>query len=108
MLGLLCVGTAIQFKGIQAYFKTAFIISFVRLCIIPIVTFIVLQFFELSYTAVVAIMIFFSIPTASASYILTKLLNGDYQLMAAVISLQTILSVVTLAIMLALVQSYYF
>ncbi|RZG47054.1 AEC family transporter [Acinetobacter wuhouensis] len=108
MLGLLCVGTAIQFKGMQAYFKTAFIISLARLCIIPIATFIVLQFFELSYTAVVAIMIFFSIPTASASYILTKLLNGDYQLMAAVISLQTILSVFTLAIMLALVQSYYF
>lgn len=108
MLGLLCVGTAIQFKGIQAYFKTAFIISFVRLCIIPITTFIVLQFFDLNYAAVIAIMIFFSIPTASAAYILTKLLNGDYQLMAAVISLQTILSVVTLAIMLALVQSYYF
>ncbi|RZG78791.1 AEC family transporter [Acinetobacter sp. WCHAc060033] len=107
MLGLLCVGTAIQFKGVQAYFKTAFIISLARLCIIPIMTFIVLQFFELSYTAVVAIMIFFSIPTASAAYILTKLLNGDYQLMAAVISLQTILSVFTLAIMLMLVQTYY-
>ncbi|AXQ22737.1 AEC family transporter [Acinetobacter wuhouensis] len=108
MLGLLCVGTAIQFKGVQAYFKTAFIISLARLCIIPIVTFIVLQFFYLNYAAVIAIMIFFSIPTASASYILTKLLNGDYQLMAAVISLQTILSVFTLAIMLALLQSYYF
>lgn len=108
MLGLLCVGTAIQLKGMQTYFKTAFIISFVRLCIIPIATFIVLQFFNLSYAAVIAIMIFFSIPTASAAYILTKLLNGDYQLMAAVISLQTILSVVTLAIMLTLVQSYYF
>lgn len=107
MLGLLCVGTAIQLKGMQAYFKTAFIISFVRLCIIPISTFIVLQFFNLSYAAVIAIMIFFSIPTASAAYILTKLLNGDYQLMAAVISLQTILSVVTLAIMLTIVQGYY-
>ncbi|AXY56963.1 AEC family transporter [Acinetobacter chinensis] len=108
MLGLLCVGTAIQLKGMQTYFKTALIISLTRLMIIPIVAFIVLQFFDLSYAAVVSIMIFFSIPTASAAYILTKLLNGDYQLMAAVISLQTILSVVTLAIMLTLVQSYYF
>ncbi|WOE40246.1 AEC family transporter [Acinetobacter chinensis] len=108
MLGLLCVGTAIQLKDMQTYFKTAFIISLTRLMIIPIVAFIVLQFFNLSYAAVVAIMIFFSIPTASAAYILTKLLNGDYQLMAAVISLQTILSVVTLAIMLTVVQSYYF
>lgn len=107
MLGLLCVGTAIQLKGMQTYFKTALIISLTRLMIIPIVAFIVLQFFNLNYAAVVATMIFFSIPTASAAYILTKLLNGDYQLMAAVISLQTILSVVTLAIMLMLVQAYY-
>lgn len=107
MLGLLCVGTAIQFKGIQVYFKTAFIISLARLVLIPVATFMVLQCFNLTYSAIIAIMIFFSIPTASASYILTKLLNGDYQLMASVISLQTILSVFTLAIMLMLVQGYY-
>ena len=107
MLGLLCVGTAIQLKGIQTYLKTALIMSFTRLVILPIITFIILQFFQLPYAAIIAIMIFFSIPTASASYILTKLLHGDYQLMAAVISLQTILSVFTLAIMLSLVQAYY-
>ncbi|RKG37716.1 AEC family transporter [Acinetobacter rongchengensis] len=107
MLGLLCVGTAIQFNTIKTYFKTSLIISLLRIVVIPCVAFICLQWFELDYSAVVAIMIFFSIPTASSAYILTKLLNGDYQLMAAVISLQTLLSVFSLALMLTLVQIYY-
>ena len=107
MLGLLCIGTAIQLNTIKVYFKKALIISLLRLAIIPCATFICIQFFKLDYAAVVAVMIFFSIPTASSAFILTKLLNGDYQLMAAVISLQTIFSVFTLAMILIILQSYY-
>ncbi|MFX4790275.1 AEC family transporter, partial [Acinetobacter baumannii] len=42
------------------------------------------------------LVIFFALPTASASYILTKVLGGDSQLMAAVISFQTLCTAVTL------------
>ena len=42
------------------------------------------------------LVIFFALPTASASYILTKVLGGDSQLMAAVISFQTLCAAVTL------------
>ena len=107
MLGLLCVGTAIQLQSIRAHLKASIIITFLRLLIVPLGAWICLQFFTLSHAAMVAIMIFFSIPTASSAYILTKLLNGHYQLMAAVISLQTILSVFTLAFILSLLQSFY-
>lgn len=106
MLGLLCVGTAIQLHTMRNYFKKALIISLLRVVAIPCLAFFCLQFFNLSYASIVAIMIFFSIPTASSAYILTKLLNGDHQLMAATISLQTLLSVFTLAMMLSLVQNY--
>ncbi|MDO6645752.1 AEC family transporter [Acinetobacter guillouiae] len=107
MLGLLCVGTAIQFSTLKVYLKKSLLISLLRLLLIPFIAFICLQFFELSHAAVIAIMIFFSIPTASSAYILTKLLNGDHQLMAASISMQTLLSVFTLALILALLQHYY-
>ena len=107
MLGLLCVGTAIQFSTLKVYLKNSLLISLLRLLLIPLIAFICLQFFELSHAAVIAIMIFFSIPTASSAYILTKLLNGDHQLMAASISMQTLLSVFTLALILALLQHYY-
>ncbi|MFW1944413.1 AEC family transporter [Acinetobacter guillouiae] len=107
MLGLLCVGTAIQFSTLKVYLKKSLLISLLRLLLIPLIAFICLQFFELSHAAVIAIMIFFSIPTASSAYILTKLLNGDHQLMAASISMQILLSVFTLALILALLQHYY-
>ena len=38
----------------------------------------------------VIIVTFFALPTASASYILTRYFKGDSQLMAGVISLQTL------------------
>jgi hypothetical protein len=45
---------------------------------------------QLSHFEVLLITVFFALPTASASYILTRYLNGDYQLMAGIISLQTL------------------
>lgn len=107
MLGLLCVGTAIQFTTLKYYLKKSFIISLIRLLVIPLLAFIMMQLFAFNASAVIAIMIFFSIPTASSAYILTKLLNGDYQLMAATISMQTVLSVFSLALILSLLQYFY-
>ena len=102
MLGLLCVGTAIQLKGMKEYLAQSIIISALRLLLIPFIAWLSIHFFDLNHEAIVAIMIFFAIPTASSAYILTKLLKGNYQLMASVISLQTILSVFSLAIILSL------
>lgn len=102
MLGLLCVGTAIQLKGMKEYLTQSIIISALRLLLIPSIAWLSIQFFDLNHEAIVAIIIFFAIPTASSAYILTKLLKGNYQLMASVISLQTILSVFSLAIILSL------
>ena len=73
----------------------------------PLIAWLCMMFFQLRHEAIIAIMIFFAIPTASSAYILTKLLKGNYQLMASVISLQTILSVFSLALILSLLQSYF-
>ena len=104
MLGLLCVGTAIQLKGMKEYLAQSLMISFLRLLLIPCIAWLLIQFFNLNDEAIVAIMIFFAIPTASSAYILTKLLKGNYQLMASVISLQTILSIFSLALILSLLH----
>ena len=107
MLGLLCVGTAIQLNSIREYLSKALLISFLRLLIMPLIAWLCMIFFQLSHEVTIAIIIFFAIPTASSAYILTKLLKGNYQLMASVISLQTILSVFSLALILSLLQSYF-
>ncbi|WP_416776935.1 hypothetical protein ACNFJN_19140 [Xenorhabdus budapestensis] len=48
------------------------------------------------------LILFFAIPTAPTAYILTRQLNGDSQLMSAIITLQTIIAVITLPIILSL------
>ena len=92
----------ITIKGMKKYLAQSIIISALRLLLIPFIAWLSIHFFDLNHEAIVAIMIFFAIPTASSAYILTKLLKGNYQLMASVISLQTILSVFSLAIILSL------
>ncbi|ECE6726554.1 MAG TPA: hypothetical protein DIT34_03450 [Acinetobacter ursingii] len=47
-------------------------------------------------------MIFFALPTASTVYILTKVLKADSQLIAAVISLQTLCAAMTLCLVICL------
>lgn len=49
-------------------------------------------------------MIFFALPTAFAAYILTKVLKADSQLIAAVISLQTLCAAMTLRLGMMLIS----
>ena len=63
---------------------------------VPVLAYMVCMWFGLPSLQTQILVIFFALPTASASYILTKVLGGDSQLMAAVISFQTLCAAVTL------------
>ena len=49
------------------------------------------------------LVLFFALPTASASYVLTKVLGGDSELMAKVISVQTLVAGLTLPLFLTFI-----
>lgn len=70
--------------------------TFARLLAVPALAYMVCMWFSLPSLQTQILVIFFALPTASASYILTKVLGGDSQLMAAVISFQTLCAAVTL------------
>ena len=63
---------------------------------VPALAYAVCTWYGLPSLQTQILVIFFALPTASASYILTKVLGGDSQLMAAVISFQTLCAAVTL------------
>lgn len=107
MLGLLCVGAAIKLKGSYIDYIKALLISLLRLIIVPVIIILLSSYFIIDKSNLIAIMIFFSIPTASSAYVLTKILNGDHQLMARIISLQTILSVITLPVIIHFIIETY-
>ncbi|MGD9700446.1 MULTISPECIES: AEC family transporter [unclassified Acinetobacter] len=94
-LGLLSVGAALQFDQFKTNIYRLLMNVFGRLLIMPILAFAVCQAFDLSYLERMILVVFFSLPTASAAYILTRVYQGDHRLMAAVISLQTLCFAVT-------------
>ncbi|OTG66766.1 AEC family transporter [Acinetobacter silvestris] len=95
-LGLLCVGAALQFMAFKQDAMILFLNTFGRLLIVPALAFLICKMLNLSVLETQVLVVFFALPTASAAYILTKVLAGDSQLMAGVISLQTLCSALTL------------
>ncbi|WP_298145648.1 AEC family transporter [uncultured Acinetobacter sp.] len=94
-LGLLAVGAALQFQALKQDIWRLGLNSVGRLIVVPLIAYAVAQLLALSQFESLVITLFFALPTASSSYILTRYLNGDYKLMAGVISLQTLLFVLS-------------
>lgn len=101
-MGLLCVGAALQFTQVRAQWRLVLLNSAWRLLCIPMLAWGMCQWFGLNAVATQVLVIFFGLPTASASYVLTKVLKGDATLMASIISLQTLLSLLTLPLLIVL------
>ncbi len=97
-LGLLCVGAALQFFELKKDVFTLVLNSLARLILMPVLTYFACKLLHVSTLEMQVLVIFAGLPTASASYILTKVFGGDSQLMAGVISLQTLCSAFTLPI----------
>lgn len=90
-LGLISVGAALQFAQLKPTFWPVLVNSASRLVLVPLLTYAMAMLVGLSQLHTAVLVVFFALPTASASYILTRLFQGDSQLMAAIISLQTLL-----------------
>ena len=78
--------------------------TFARLLVMPVLAIGICWWMQLPVLQTQILVIFFALPTASAAYILTKVLKGDSQLMAAVISLQTLCAAITLPLVIAWVM----
>ncbi|NHB57695.1 AEC family transporter [Acinetobacter sp. 194] len=102
-LGLLCVGAALQFMALKKDIFPLIVNTFSKLLIMPTLAFALCHWMDLSALETQIFVVYFALPTASASYILTKVLGGDSQLMAGVISLQILCSAFTLPVVLSFV-----
>jgi malonate transporter and related proteins len=99
-LGLMCVGAALSFKGLGSNLVPLWVNTVSRLILMPALAYITCVFLNIPQLEMQVLVLFFALPTASSAYILTKVLGGDSQLMAGVISLQTVVAAFTLPIML--------
>lgn len=102
-LGLLAVGTGIHLAALRGIGVTFFLSSAVKLLLLPMMLFTLSRWLGLDDMTALVLVVIGSLPTASSAYILARQLGGDGPMMAAVISGQTLLAMLTMPLILALV-----
>ncbi|WP_216936531.1 MULTISPECIES: AEC family transporter [unclassified Acinetobacter] len=100
-LGLMCVGAALQFQGFQRDIWPLSLATFGRLLGMPLAAYFVCQLFNTDTLTTQVLILFFALPTASASYVLTRVYGGDSQFMANIISMQTVVAAGSLMLILS-------
>jgi malonate transporter and related proteins len=95
-LGLLCVGAALRFGGIRGWARPILISAALKLAVLPLVSLGLAIALGLSGTALLVVVAFQALPTATSAYVLARQMGGDAPLMAAIIATQTVAALATL------------
>lgn len=101
-LGLLTVGAALSFASLKTGGKPLIYSSFIKLLLMPLVAAGISLALGLNLTDQGILIMFAAMPTATSAYILARQLGGDAPLMAAAITLQTLLAMLSLPSVLAM------
>jgi len=104
---LLCVGAGLHVLSMKSEMKAVILASTAKLIIFPAVMMGAIMLTGLSGVAAVILVIYGAVPTASSGYTLAKQLGSDAEAMAAIITIQTLLSMITLPISIALASAYF-
>ncbi|MBC2706024.1 AEC family transporter [Desulfobacula sp.] len=99
-LALISIGGSLSLAGLKHNTKISLIASMLKILILPIIGFFILKTFSVTGIAFKAGMIFFTLPTSTAIYVLSAQLNSDTQLASAAIMLSTLLSFISLSVVL--------
>lgn len=101
-LGLLAVGAGLSFSAALEGWKDIISSSFCKLLALPLLTFAAGKALGLSGAPMGICLVFTAVPVSVSSYILARVLGGDHDRMAAIITVQTILAIVSMPLLLGL------
>jgi len=101
-LALLSIGGALTLKSLKTYFCLSIVASSFKLLVLPLTGYYLLSFFNVTGLPFKITMIFFTLPTSTAMYVLSSQLNSDTDLASASIFMSTILSFFSLSLALLL------
>jgi predicted permease len=99
-LGLLSVGAGLSFRAVLNGQRDILISSAFRLLLLPVFAGIIATLLGVTGTPLTVTLVFASIPVSVSSFILARVLGGDHDLMAATITVQTMLSALTMPMVL--------
>jgi hypothetical protein len=97
-LALLSIGGALTFGGMKQYYKLSLVACVFKLIILPLIGYLFLKIFGTAGLSFKVGMIYFTLPTSTALYILSAQLSSDTRLASAVIALSTLLSFFSLSL----------
>jgi len=101
-LALLSIGGSLTFKGLKKYFGLALKASAFKLFMLPLAGYFLFNLMHVTGLPFRVGMIFLTLPTSPAIYILSSQLNSDTELATAAIVLSTVLSFISLSLVLCL------
>jgi malonate transporter and related proteins len=105
-LVLLAVGASVRFETIRAVGMTFVMSSVARFVVFPLVIGVMCWWLDVRGLPALVAVLFGVVPTATSAYALARQLGGDADKMSAYITMQTLLSVVTLPVSVWLSQLY--
>jgi len=95
-LGILCVGASLSWQGGKGSGRLIAWMLTVKLAVLPVVALAVGRLLGFDFLNRQMLLVFASLPTASAAYVLAIRMGGDGRMVALLISLGTLLSAVTI------------
>lgn len=103
-LGLLTVGAGLQLRGLGRAIDALALAAGLKLVILPLVTLVLGLALGVQGTALAIAVLFNAMPASVSSYALASQLGGDTRLMAAIITSQTLLAMISLPIFLLMLD----
>ncbi len=97
-LALISIGGSLTATGIQKHFRLALLSTLLKNLILPVTGYFILIAFNVSGMAFKAGILFFTLPTSTAIYVLSSQLNSDTQLASASIMISTLVSFISLSL----------
>lgn len=101
-VGLLAVGAGLQLQALRAAGAAFVWSSVLKLMLLPVLTWLMADGLGLDHSAQQVLTLYAALPTAASAYILARQLGGSAELMAGIITGQTLLAMLSLPLAMVL------
>jgi len=103
-MGLMAVGSGLALSSIKTASAPAAVSCGLKLMLLPLVTFGLGTLFGLESYALIVPVIFAGLPTSSTSYVVSRQMGSDAELMAAIVTASHLAAILTLPVLLSLIR----
>ncbi len=101
-LGLLAVGAGLDLGGIRGRVSPLMVASVCKLALLPAAMLLAMPVLAIDGLAAAVLLLFAALPGSPAAYLMARQMGGDAPLMAAIVTLTTLVSAATLPLWLAI------